>query len=109
MKVIFTETAPASNALDILAMQACSQVRFANTKLELFNAMRLYLSLSKGPSIDTIKGYHLVDNTILQRIELWKVNEEGDRVCMLLTAGLQSFSLAEVAPRVFTERQVSNG
>lgn len=106
MKVIFTETAPASNTFDILAVQACCQIRYANSKLELFNAMRFNLSLANSPSIDITKGYHLVDNTILQRIELWKVNEEGDRVCMLLTAGLQSFSLAEVAPRVFTERQV---
>lgn len=88
MRTEFKETAPCANAIDILAVQACKQVLFANHRLELQRACSFHLQLVQTHEVNMMKSYLLIDNPSYNQVELWKLNDQGDRVCMLLAMKL---------------------
>lgn len=91
MNVAFIETAPCANFYDVLAVQACKQVRLANDITELANAIQQHFEIMNSESIDRAKGYGLVIG-IPYSLELWKRNEKGEYTCKLLEMWLQRTS-----------------
>lgn len=88
--------APCAHTFDTLAVQACSQVHLASSRAELMKATNQYLDLINSESLDIRRWYTIVDNVITDSIELWKINEAGERTCKLLEMCLMPPSIAEV-------------
>ncbi|MDP2188537.1 MAG: hypothetical protein Q8J69_07630 [Sphingobacteriaceae bacterium] len=96
MNTSFLETAPCANIYDVLAVQACKQVRLASTRAKMAKGMQNHLELVTSDSIDLTKGYVICINGAFDRAELWKRNAKGEHTCKLLEMWLQPSMTTQV-------------